>query len=759
MSQKEDEVLLEEYKKSAETSMRELETRDRRIKELEEDLSRLRKVLETVQVKAHELEENCDREDRSDKISVAKESKNSSLPEELVLQLKDKNQEVERLDGELRKQANNLQELVNKELLDKNREIEKLQDHLNSICERKDLEIMSLQQQVISLNFQLKMFQDKVAELGIHVNFPTSLIMKELEQVPVIFNHYVNFQQPSISGEITVTNEARDARREDYGITTVSSTSCTPTDEVSCLRDQLQLSVEERKYLCCKVEELRERLRNTPERDSDSRTLRSECAKLREEIERVTAWRKEAGDYSALLTKRLEELAWFLSSLLKHPEQLGGLNLNHRQLLKQAVDQSMELSRSLSVSLSIDNPDLTNSCLPPLLDSFSSLLMSTSDVNLNITDLLGDEGKDEGEIKCSDPVQQEKLKLCGTSACETTLAPSSQYLRSSGSNSEIAQTQLMKDSATSEDKCASRDKIIGEQAKLIAHLRSQVDTLTHEIRQRDIEFSKSQKGGLNMSSRTEVGVVLFEQKNGSTSPRKHSGSSSGPVWKSRIETERLADVEERKDSLSSMTFYNSQHLSSNIGEQWSNESQTLLPPIGDNSVSPERRALLEAVSSSHREKHIDVARSVSAPVDTTNAVGEVCVQGAALVSERAVLKQDHSNSTKPSCTMHHSFSTSAIALKQLQQPVHHHDFAAGSLSESEAWSEPDRNVSLARIGLNEESTKAVLSPGTGVSGCTTNSSARPRNGRIIQEETDTSESSEETAHEISRIQGMGTRFY
>lgn len=754
-------MLLEEYKERAATSMNELESRDNRIRELEEDLSQLRKVLETLQVKVHELEGKGDGEEKSDEIPVVRESKNSSSPEALVLQLEGKNREVERLNGELRKRTNNLQEVVNRELWDKNREIENLQDRLNSICERKDLEIMSLQQQVSSRDFQLKMLQDKVAELGIHVNFPTSLMMKELQQIPVTFNHHIHFQQPSMSGGVTLRNEAGDVCREDLGIATVSSTSCTPKDEVSCLRDQLQVSVEERKYLCCKVEELRERLRNTPERDSDSRTLRSECARLREEIDRVNAWRKEAGDACALLTKRLEELAWFLSSLLRHPEQLGGLSAKHRQLLKQAVDRSMEVSRSLSVSLSINNPDLTNASLPPLLDSFSSLIMSTSDVNFSITDLLGDEGEGEGEISSNNRARQENLKSFGTSACETTLAPNSQCFRSSGSNSEIAQIQGMKGSTASEDNCASRDKIIGEQAQLIAQLRSQVETLTHEIRQRDVEFSRSQKNGLNICSRTEVAAVLFEPRSGSASPRRHSSAGSGPVWKSRTETERLLDVEETKELLSSMTFYNSQHLSSNVSDQWSNESQTLMPPVGEESVSPERRALPEAVSNSHQEKHTDVARrSVSSPVKTTNAAGEVGVQGVAVVSGRAVLKkQDHSNSTKSSYRMRRSSSASTVALSQLQQSIHHHDVAAGSLSESEAWSEPDRNVSLARIGLKEESTKAVLSPRTGVSGCTPISSARPRNDRIIQEETDTSESSEETAHEISRIQGMGTHFY
>lgn len=724
-------MLLEEYKKRDATSMRELEMRDNRIKELEEDLSQLRKVLETLQVKARELEEKHDREEKSNKILVMKESKNSSMPEGIVLQLEDKNRDTEGLDGELLKQTNNLQELM----------------------------IMSLQQQVISLDFQLKMLQDKMAELGIHVEFPISLTRKEREQLPVTFNHYVNLQPPSKSCEITLINETGNICREGYGIATVSSASCSSRDEVSCLRDQLQLSVEERKYLHCKLEELREKLRNTPERDSDSRTLRSECAKLREEIDRLNAWRKEAGDASALLTKRLEELAWFLSSLLRHPEQLCGLSSNHQQLLKQAVDQSMELSRSLSVSLSINNPDLTNSCLPPLLDSFSSLFMSTSDINFSITDLLGDEGKDESEIKSNDPTQHENLKSSGTSACDTTLAHSKQYFGSSGSNSKIAQIQKV-DSATSDGICTSRDKIVGEQAKLIAHLRSQVETLTYEIRQRDIEFSRSQKDGLNMCSRTEVGVVLFEPTSVSTSPRKHSSASSGPMWKSRTETERLQDVEETKDSLSSMTFYNSQHLSSSISEQWSNDPQTLKPPVGENSVSPERRVFLEAPSSSHQEKHTNVGRgSVSSPVKTTDDVEEVGVQGVGVISGRSELrKQDNSNSTMSSYALHHSFNTSPVALNEVQQSFRHHDVAAGSLSESEAWSEPDRNVSLARIGLNEESTKAALSPGTGVSGCTIINTARPHNGRVIHEETDTSESSKKTAHKINRIQGMVTHF-
>lgn len=687
-------------------------------------------------------------------VSNVKENKNGSSPDELVTQLEDKNREVERLNGELRKRTNNLQELVNKELWDKNREIEKLQDRLKSTCEKKELEIMSLQQQVCARDFQLKMLQEKVAELGTHANMLPTLMVRELQQLPVTFNQHVHFQHTSLSGGETLKSETVDVSRAEFGTASVSSGTCAAKDEVTCLRDQLQASVEENKYLCSKVEELREKLRNTPERDNDSRALRSECARLRDELDRANVWRKEAGEACALLTKRLEELARFLSSLLKHPERLGSMRAKHRQLLEQAVERSMELSRSLSVSLCTSKHDLSNGSLPPLMDSFSSLLMSTSDINLSIIDLLGD----EGETSSCDPGQQENLKS-GTSMYDTTLTPNSQCFRSSGSKSEIAQMERTKSATTSEDNCVSRDKIIAEQAQVISQLRSQVETLTHEIKQRDIEFVRLQKDELNMCTGADAPMMLCGPRTGTSSPSKHSNASSSSVRKSRNETERLVDIEET-ESLSSMTFYNSRHLSSNIGDQWSNESQTVLPTVGKNSVPGETRALLQTVSGYHQEKCTQLSMSVHSPVKSTDAIGE----SVSMDAERSVLKkQDHLNGTKSPIRyrMCRSASASAVALSQLQQPVYHHDVATGSLSESEAWSEPDRNVSLARIGLKEESSKVVLSPGTAISGsgCTAVGSTRPRNGRIIQEETDTSESSEETAHETSRIQGVGITFH
>lgn len=727
-SLKEKEMLLEEYEKNASSCVNELGVRDNRIKELEEDLKQLRRELETLQVN----EGKNVGEEKSMEISDVKENKS----ENLHMELEGKNREVERLNGELKKRNTNLQELVNKELWDKNREIERLQDQLTNVCERKELEIISLQHQIGARDYQLKLLQDKVAELGIHVNLPTSLMLRELQQIPVTLTQHVHFQQTSSSSGESPRIEFGDSPRVEAG-TGVSSSTSTPKDEVTALRDQLQACVEERKYLCRKVEELRERLRNTPERDSDSRTLRSECVRLREETDRANAWRKEAGEACTLLTKRLEELAGFLSSLLKHPERLNGLGTKRRNLLKQAVEHSMELSRSLSVSFFVNGQDFSSSNFPSFMDSFSSFI-SVNDLNISLSDLL-QEDDDEVETSSCDPGQQDNIKSSGTSPYETTLTTNSQCC--SGSNSEIAHIQGMKDSTTSEENYVLRDKIVGDQVLIIAKLQSQVESLTQEIKERDLKFSPSQKDEVN------VPAVLNVSRSGSSSPSKGSNASSGTIWKPRTETERLEDVKEAEESLSSMTFYNSQHPVGDTVQQWSNESQNILHNAIEN--TNEMSAVLN--SASCQEKSADPRRSKSSPLQMSPTVAEeisLCNGDTRLPSPK---KQDHPKSAKSplSYKMCRSSSASAVALSQLQ----HHDIAAGSLSESEAWSEPDRNVSLARIGLNEEATKAVLSPGNGVNGCLVLGTSRSRNGRIVQDEADTSESSEETAHEIIKIQG------
>jgi hypothetical protein len=66
-------MLLEEYKEKTATSMNELESCEKHVMESEDDLSHLRKVLETLQVKAPELEGKGDGKSKRNSYSKGKQ--------------------------------------------------------------------------------------------------------------------------------------------------------------------------------------------------------------------------------------------------------------------------------------------------------------------------------------------------------------------------------------------------------------------------------------------------------------------------------------------------------------------------------------------------------------------------------------------------------------------------------------------------------------------------------------------------------------
>uniref|UniRef100_A0A182SEF7 Uncharacterized protein n=1 Tax=Anopheles maculatus TaxID=74869 RepID=A0A182SEF7_9DIPT len=77
-------------------------------------------------------------------------------------------------------------------------------------------------------------------------------------------------------------------------------------------------------------------------------------------------------------THRLEELAGFLDSLLRNKELLGSLSTDSRKAIRNAVDRSLDLSRSLNMSISVTGLSLIGnnslaqlSCLSGYLDHSS----------------------------------------------------------------------------------------------------------------------------------------------------------------------------------------------------------------------------------------------------------------------------------------------------------------------------------------------------------------------------------------------------
>uniref|UniRef100_A0A182TF99 Centrosomin N-terminal motif 1 domain-containing protein n=1 Tax=Anopheles melas TaxID=34690 RepID=A0A182TF99_9DIPT len=110
--------------------------------------------------------------------------------------------------------------------------------------------------------------------------------------------------------------------------------------------------------------------------------LNDELIAAREEAEKAQKWRKEYADLCAISTHRLEELAGFLDSLLRNKDLIGSLSTDSRKAIRNAVDRSLDLSRSLNMSISVTGLSLIGnnnnslaqlSCLSGYLDQSAVL--------------------------------------------------------------------------------------------------------------------------------------------------------------------------------------------------------------------------------------------------------------------------------------------------------------------------------------------------------------------------------------------------
>lgn len=157
-----------------------------------------------------------------------------------------------------------------------------------------------------------------------------------------------------------------------------------------------------------KVEELRERIRNTPERDS-APSLKLELNQLREDYERANEQRQEALQACGILIKRLEELSRFLQSLLRNRDRLL-LDKRRRDMIMLALDKSMELSRRLTISFT-QEPDGSLSHL----GSLAGLLHSVDETEMSLLELIepnmNTTGSTDLDIKSQVQLIAQKLNL------------------------------------------------------------------------------------------------------------------------------------------------------------------------------------------------------------------------------------------------------------------------------------------------------------------------------------------------------------
>lgn len=128
--------------------------------------------------------------------------------------------------------------------------------------------------------------------------------------------------------------------------------------------------------------------------------MKADLARAKSETEQSHAWRKECADVCAVLTIRLQELAGFLDTLLKHKDVLSVLAQDRHKAMRKAVDRSLDLSRSLnnmSISggpgrFSLDEKSLMQfSSVSELLNHsyFNSSLLTENKENISTANISG----------------------------------------------------------------------------------------------------------------------------------------------------------------------------------------------------------------------------------------------------------------------------------------------------------------------------------------------------------------------------------
>ncbi|KAH8285356.1 hypothetical protein KR054_008177 [Drosophila jambulina] len=139
-------------------------------------------------------------------------------------------------------------------------------------------------------------------------------------------------------------------------------------------------ALERNKLLQRKVDVLFQRLADDQQNCAVIGQLRVELQQARMEVETADKWRLECVDVCSVLTNRLEELAGFLNSLLKHKDVLGVLAADRRHAMRKAVDRSLDLSKSLNMTLNITGASLADQSLAQLCN-LSEILYTEADVS------------------------------------------------------------------------------------------------------------------------------------------------------------------------------------------------------------------------------------------------------------------------------------------------------------------------------------------------------------------------------------------
>ncbi|EDV98428.1 GH23115 [Drosophila grimshawi] len=149
-------------------------------------------------------------------------------------------------------------------------------------------------------------------------------------------------------------------------------------DAITYTEAEFRKTLKRNKLLQRKVDVLLQRLQQLEQSSQLVPQLRQQLQSMQTDVELANKWRLECADVCAVLTNRLEELAGFLNSLLKHKDVLGVLAADRRHAMRRAVDRSLDLSKSLNMTLSVTGVSMADQSLAQL-SKLSEILLYTDE--------------------------------------------------------------------------------------------------------------------------------------------------------------------------------------------------------------------------------------------------------------------------------------------------------------------------------------------------------------------------------------------
>ncbi|XP_069943390.1 putative leucine-rich repeat-containing protein DDB_G0290503 isoform X1 [Cherax quadricarinatus] len=728
--------------KQLEEKIKALESQqDKHNKETEEREARLRD--QTQQVVQLESELQALRGDMSSREGQLRTNQGlvQGLEDELAVakdQLKEKKAELEALQEELKKKNNDMQDLVNHELWERNREIERLQEKLSALTSDRRNQIECLKDELETKNNELRRMKARLncettgnidsnqaalcpksngsqsavtptttdqpknaAHLTVvtgsggdvvTVNRPLHLTFTDdnSASVQMLYQEMskVRGEAQALRLERGILNDKLSSLQKLYDQVCRTNNAPRTNEHIESHKEQLEESREEnlvkdRKHVeivsdfHSQVQVLRTELHNAKKKINRQLTevsVRKYQEALKRHKQEIASLRKRLADsHNAcdLLRTRLEELADFLERILEMEEK-GLINLSQMSpkqlaLLQKTLNESRALSRSLSQSLMIgmdftDHGDDTH--LSSSVSSVSSWSLQRDDSFSETLDYLG---ASSHEALASLP--DETLLQPEDSHDSAVQALAAQF------NTQIDQKAREIDAIAENvselsEKLAERTQQVEIQAGIIGELRGQVSHLQDEIRCRDLQLLTLQADQTKDSQ-----CALHSSWQSSINPL--AASSQSTVHAVSPQTTLLTHNSSSQES---------------IHKSLSNCSDSLPPPplhlLQDSEceITPDIREL-EICHASDRSS----LSAVKSAYSTDAAIKAYSGHLGYFQQHVTPGKQNLDEGLKP-LGEKPSVSVSCVIPEQPWVPV--------SPSESEAWSEPDRNVSLARIGLD-----------------------------------------------------------